>query len=65
MSALERLVERLDARIKKLRKTKRVLTRLGIQDQKLDKMINRLVSMRSRLKGRSPQEGDLGDPKDK
>lgn len=51
---LNRLVERLDVKIKRLRKAKKLLVAKNLEDKKLDAQIKRLVAIKKRLSARGP-----------
>lgn len=54
---LNRLVERLDSKIARLKRAKKKLQDKNLEDKKLDHQINRLESIRDRLKKHTPTEG--------
>lgn len=54
---LNRLVEHLDNRIARLRMAKVNLLEKNLEDKKLDHQLNRLVSIRNRLKSKSATGG--------
>lgn len=54
---LNRLVERLDVKIARLKIAKIKLMVKNLEDKKLDYQLNRLVSIRDRLKSKVPTEG--------
>lgn len=53
---LNRLIEHLDNRIARLRIAKIRLLDKNLEDKKLDHQLNRLVSMRNRLKSKGTTE---------
>lgn len=55
---LNRLVERLDVKIARLKRARRQLQAKNLEDKKLDHQIKRLVSIRDRLKGTDPTGDD-------
>lgn len=59
---LSLVVERLDAKIARLRKAQRKLKEKNLEDKKLDYQIRRLVSIRGRLKKTCPTGGSAIDP---
>ena len=54
---LGRIVERLDKQILRLKRAKKKLGDKKLRDKKLEQQINRLVSIRNRLKRKKPTDG--------
>lgn len=54
---LNRLIEKLDVRIDRLKRAKNHLHDRNLEDKKLDHQLNRLLSIRNSLHSKAPQMG--------